>query len=181
MHDLYDTPLSLTAHRTRPRTNTDHRQPPPTTRQPPATTRQPPANHPATTQHPSHTNIDHLRDPSPTPATIRYVQPNVLFHVTPMFPAISGIRLSRDVRSLSEFRANAAAFVEQVQSTQEPIILTQRSRGAAVLLGIDAYESLVDEIELLRDLNASRDQAAAAERLDPRENVEARLRAVLGR
>lgn len=98
-----------------------------------------------------------------------------------MFPAISGIRLSRDVRSLSEFRANAAAFVEQVQSTQEPIILTQRSRGAAVLLAIDAYESLVDRLELLHDLNASHDQSSSPERLDTREHVEARLRALLGR
>jgi len=98
-----------------------------------------------------------------------------------MFPAISGIHLSRDVRSLSEFRANAAAFVEQVQSTQEPIILTQRSRGAAVLLAIDAYESLVDQLELLHDLNASHDQSSSRERLDTREHVEARLRALLGR
>jgi prevent-host-death family protein len=94
--------------------------------------------------------------------------------------AIAGIRLSRDVRSLSEFRANAAAFVEQVQSTQEPIVLTQRSRGAAVLLGIDAYERLIDELELLRDVRTSLDQAAAG-----REawggHVEARLRAALGR
>jgi antitoxin YefM len=97
-----------------------------------------------------------------------------------MSSTISGIRLSRDVRSLTEFRANAAAFVEQVQSTQEPIIITQRSRGAAVLLGIDAYEQLVDELALLRDVRASLDQAAAG-----REawggHVEARLRAVLGR
>jgi prevent-host-death family protein len=90
------------------------------------------------------------------------------------------MRASRDVRPLSEFRANAAAFVEQVQSTQEPIILTQRSRGAAVLLAIDAYESLVDELELLRDLTTSHDQAAAG-REDSAPNVESRLRAVLGR
>jgi prevent-host-death family protein len=97
-----------------------------------------------------------------------------------MFPAISGIRLSRDVRSLSEFRANAAAFVEQVQSTQEPIVLTQRSRGAAVLLALDAYEGLIDELELLRDLRTSHDQAAVG-REDSAPNVESRLRAMLGR
>ncbi|MFI5233866.1 MAG: type II toxin-antitoxin system Phd/YefM family antitoxin [Gemmatimonadales bacterium] len=98
----------------------------------------------------------------------------------PMFPAISGIRLSRDVRSLSEFRANAAAFVEQVQATQEPIVLTQRSRGVAVLLAVGTYESLVEELELLRDLRTSHDQAAAG-REDSGPNVESRLRAMLGR
>lgn len=98
-----------------------------------------------------------------------------------MFPAISGIRLSRDVRSLSEFRANAAAFVEQVQSTQEPIILTQRSRGVAVLLAIDVYEALVDQLEVLHDISASRDLPSSLEGPDAREHVEARLRALLGR
>ena len=84
------------------------------------------------------------------------------------------------MRPLSEFRANAAAFVEQVQSTQEPIILTQRSRSAAVLIGIDAYEQLIDEIELLRDLQTSLDQVTAG-RAAWGGQVEARLRAMLGR
>jgi prevent-host-death family protein len=97
-----------------------------------------------------------------------------------MFPGNSGILASRDVRSLTEFRANAAAFVEQAQSTREPIVLTQRSRAAAVLIAIDAYESLVHELEFLRDLATSHDQAAAG-REDNTANVESRLRAMLGR
>jgi prevent-host-death family protein len=112
--------------------------------------------------------------------TVFHVQPNVPFRVTTLNTAITGIRLSRDVRPLSEFRANAAAFVEQVQSTQEPIVLTQRSRSAAVLLGIEAYERLLDEIEFLRDLSTSQEQSAAGCE-DQRERVEARLRGLLGR
>jgi prevent-host-death family protein len=81
---------------------------------------------------------------------------------------------------LSEFRARAAAFVEQVQSTNEPMIITQRGRGAAVLLGIDAYETLLEEAELRRDLRLAEDQVAAR-CAAPREQVEHRLRAMLGR
>jgi antitoxin YefM len=94
--------------------------------------------------------------------------------------ASSGLRASRDIRTLSEFRARAAAFVEQVQSTNEPMIITQRGRGAAVLLGIDAYETLLEEAELRRDLRLAEEQVAARCGA-PREQVEQRLGAILGR
>ena len=97
-----------------------------------------------------------------------------------MGAAITGVRVSRDIRSLSEFRANAAAFVEQVRSTSEPIIVTQNGRSAAVLMGIEAYESLIDELELLRDVRTAEDQIAAGE-TEPPERTESRLRAMLGR
>jgi antitoxin YefM len=70
--------------------------------------------------------------------------------------------------------------VEQVQSTSEPMIITQRGRGAAVLLGIVAYESLVDESELARDVRTSVEQIETG-RAEPSERVETRLRAMLGR
>ena len=92
----------------------------------------------------------------------------------------SGLRASRDIRPLTEFRANAAAFIEQVQSTQEPIVITQRGRCAAVLICIQAYETLVDEAELLHDVRTAESQAAA-DGGEPRDRVEARLRARLGR
>lgn len=97
-----------------------------------------------------------------------------------MNPPIGGLRASRDIRSLSEFRANAAAFVEQVQSTSEPMIITQRGRSAVVLLGIAVYESLLDEAELARDVGTSAEQIATG-RTEPSERVETRLRAMLGR
>lgn len=90
------------------------------------------------------------------------------------------VRLSRDVRPLTDFRANAAAFVEQVQSTGQPMILTQHGRSAAVLLGIEAYESLLDEVEVLRDVKTAEDQVASGLRSE-QARVEARLRAMLGR
>ena len=72
---------------------------------------------------------------------------------------------TQDVRSLSEFRANAAAFVEQVQETQRPVVLTQHGRSAAVLLDIAAYEALVEQVELLRDIRTAEDQIRNGEGL----------------
>ena len=46
---------------------------------------------------------------------------------------------TEDVRPLSEFRANAAAFVNQVRETRRPLIHTQHGRSASVLLDVKAY------------------------------------------
>ena len=97
-----------------------------------------------------------------------------------MNTGIGGLRASRDIRSLSEFRANAAAFVEQVQSTSEPMIITQRGRSAIVLLAIEAYEGLLDEAEFARDVRTSVQEAETG-RTKSFEGVEMRLRAMLGR
>jgi prevent-host-death family protein len=70
--------------------------------------------------------------------------------------------------------------VEQVQSTSEPMIITQRGRSAIVLLAIATYESLLDEVELARDMRAS-DAQVVDGRVEPAERVESRLRAMLGR
>ncbi len=90
------------------------------------------------------------------------------------------VRLSRDVRPLTEFRAKIAECVEQVRASRQPMILTQHGHGAAVLLGLDAYEALLDELELLRDVRAAEGQVAGGMRQE-HERVEVRLRAMLGR
>lgn len=71
------------------------------------------------------------------------------------------LKPSRDIRPVSEFRANAAQFIEQVQQTGEPIILTQHGKGAAVLLDLEVFETLVEEVEVLRDIRVSEAQIAA--------------------
>ena len=55
------------------------------------------------------------------------------------------------------------------------MILTQHGRSAAVLLDPGVYESLIDEVELLRDLAISEAQIAAGQ-VVPHEEVERRMR-----
>lgn len=75
------------------------------------------------------------------------------------------LKPSRDIQPVTEFRAKAAQFIEQVRETGEPVILTQHGRSAAVLLDVDAYESLMDELALLRDVRVAEEQVAAGKRL----------------
>jgi len=86
-------------------------------------------------------------------------------------------RFSQDIRPLSEFRANAAAFVQHVRSTRRPLVLTQHGRGAAVLLDIGEYERLVEQIELLQEVQTAEQQLADGQGVD---HAEAKAR-VLGR
>ncbi len=58
---------------------------------------------------------------------------------------------SQDVRPVTEFRAHASAFIEQVRTTKHPLILTQHGRCAAVLLDVAVYEDLLNEMARLRE------------------------------
>ncbi len=70
------------------------------------------------------------------------------------------VRPTEDIQPLTSFRANAASFVDQVRSTGRPLVLTRHGRSAAVLIGAADYESLVDELETLRDIQVSERQIA---------------------
>lgn len=93
---------------------------------------------------------------------------------------MSKLKPSRDIQPVTEFRANAAQFIEQVRDTGEPMILTQHGRSAAVLLDVDSYESLMDEIALLRDVRQAEDQVVAGKGIS-HASVAKKLRARLRR
>jgi prevent-host-death family protein len=85
------------------------------------------------------------------------------------------LKPSQDVQPLSAFRANAAGFLDQVRSTKRPLVLTQHGKSAAVVLDVDQYEAMVDEIELIRDIRQAKAELARGEGI-PHEEVVAQLR-----
>lgn len=90
------------------------------------------------------------------------------------------MRPSQDVQPLSAFRANAAGFLDQVRSTKRPLVLTQNGKSAAVVLDVDEYEALVEELERFRDIRTARAELARGEGI-PHDDVVKRLRARLPR
>jgi len=84
-------------------------------------------------------------------------------------------RPSADVRPVTEFRSHASAVLEQVQKTKRPVILTQHWRSAAVLLDVEVYEALLDEVAVIRDISTAESQLDAGMGI-PHDVVEARLR-----
>ena len=73
---------------------------------------------------------------------------------------MTSVKPSRDIRPVTEFRANAAQFIEQVQATREPVILTQHGRSAAVLLDVETYEALIEAVALRRDVRHAEREVA---------------------
>jgi antitoxin YefM len=92
----------------------------------------------------------------------KYVHLFVLLNVQ-LERQMTAMRYKQDIQPLSEFRANTAAFVRQVRETGRPLILTQRGRGAAVLLDIQEYERLLERSELLEELSVAEAQITAGQ------------------
>jgi len=76
---------------------------------------------------------------------------------------------------VTDFRSHTSAVIEQVQKTKRPVVLTHHGRSAAVLLDVEAYEALIDEVALLRDVRTAEAQLDAGMGI-PHAIVEARLR-----
>ena len=76
------------------------------------------------------------------------------------------IKPSQDVQPLSAFRANVAGFLDQVRNTKRPLVLTQHGKSAAVVLDVDEYEALIEEVELVRDIRRARSELASGEGIE---------------
>jgi prevent-host-death family protein len=90
------------------------------------------------------------------------------------------LKTNSDIKPVSEFRANAAELIEQVKTSGRPLVLTQRGHSAAVLLDVEEYERMVEEIELLSDVRTSLQQLEAGEAVSNRD-AKAELRRRFGR
>lgn len=69
-------------------------------------------------------------------------------------------RNATEVHSLSEFRANASKVVRGLRRKGHSVVLTQRGREAAVLIDKGAYDSLLEELALLRDVREAEAELA---------------------
>jgi len=67
---------------------------------------------------------------------------------------------------VSDLRQDAAKILKQLRKNNEPLIITQRGRAAAVIIGVDAYEKLEREKEILRLLAKGDREIEAGEGYD---------------
>ncbi len=51
---------------------------------------------------------------------------------------------------VKDLRQDTAAVLKRLQASAQPLVITQRGRGAAVMLSVAAYERAERERELLR-------------------------------
>ncbi len=60
------------------------------------------------------------------------------------------MRKLANIIPVSDLRQNTANLLKKLNENNEPLIITQRGRAAAVLIGVEAYEKSEHEKELLR-------------------------------
>ena len=70
------------------------------------------------------------------------------------------VNLEEDIKPLSEFRANAASLVKHVKDTRRPLVITQHGKSSAILVDVKEYQSLLDKIEILQDVQLAEQQLA---------------------
>lgn len=81
---------------------------------------------------------------------------------------------------VSDLRQDAAKLLKQLNKNNEPLIITQRGRAAAIMLGVEAYEKSEHEKELLRLLAKGDREIELGEGYDP-ETVLAEADALLAK
>ncbi len=74
---------------------------------------------------------------------------------------MSRFHFDQDIQPLSDFRAGAASFIHQVNETRRPIVITQKGRGVAVVLDVAEYESMLEKIKLLEEVQKAEAQLSA--------------------
>jgi prevent-host-death family protein len=62
------------------------------------------------------------------------------------------INLSKDIHSLTDFKRNTTEFVQRLQPTKHPVVLTVNGKAELVVQDAESYQKLLDAVELLETL-----------------------------
>lgn len=68
------------------------------------------------------------------------------------------INPNEDIQALSEFRAGVSTYIQQVNQTKRPIVITQHGKGVAVLTDVGEFEAMQSRLELLEELYKAESQ-----------------------
>ena len=85
------------------------------------------------------------------------------------------LNLSRDIRSLSEFKRNTPEFMKQLRSTGQPVVLTINGKAELVVQAAEGYQELLENIsheENVQFIKGSHDQVKAGKVVPMRQFVE---------
>jgi prevent-host-death family protein len=66
---------------------------------------------------------------------------------------------SRDVRPITDLKVNTSAVVQQARRSGRPVLITQRGRGVAVVVGLEEFERMKEELAFGRAVDAGAEQA----------------------
>lgn len=59
-------------------------------------------------------------------------------------------QLKNDILPITAFRTQLASILKRLEGHKTPVVLTHNGRAAAVLLSVDAYEEMVENLEVAK-------------------------------
>jgi len=62
------------------------------------------------------------------------------------------VKFPKDALALSDLKTNPEKVIGRMQDTHNPIVLTCRGRGVAVLQGIEGYEKAAEELRFAKSV-----------------------------
>ena len=64
----------------------------------------------------------------------------------------------KNIKPLTEFRNHMKEYISELKIHKKPIILTQHGKGTAVLLDVEKYQELQDQIDFMRKVALGLDE-----------------------
>lgn len=64
------------------------------------------------------------------------------------------IDVSKDIHSLTEFKRNTPAFLEQMRTTERALVLTINGKAEVVAMSAETFQKVREALELLDSLKA---------------------------
>ena len=74
--------------------------------------------------------------------------------------------ITRDIRSISDFKRKTPDLLKQLKSTGQPVVLTMNGRAEVVVQDAASYQKLIELLERAGDIEAIRAGLADVERGD---------------
>jgi antitoxin YefM len=76
---------------------------------------------------------------------------------------MKNIRISSDIIPLGEFKTGISSCLKKVQTTGQPLIITQNGRPAGVLLSPEEYDNLISRKQFIESVEDGLRAAEAGE------------------
>lgn len=71
------------------------------------------------------------------------------------------MQLTKNIRSISYLKANAAELVDQLEESGEPLVVTQHGKARLVVMDARSYDKLQEALALSKLLSMGRREAEA--------------------
>ena len=88
------------------------------------------------------------------------------------------MKLESNIRPISYVKTHAAEMLEQINDTQNPIVITQNGLARGVLVDTRSYQEMIDAIGILKLLAQGERDVAADNTVSHEEAIGAALKSI---